>query len=147
MPHPLHVVNTQGFVIRQGRYLMIVRGEFEEQAPGALSPPGGKVEFGDDETGILEATVRREVLEETGVTVGEMVYIQSSSFTMDSGTPVVDSAFLCKYESGDAYRADPEEVAAVEWLTFEEIMANPKTPPWTQATVRAAEELRVRLGW
>lgn len=147
MPNPLHVVNTQGLVFRRSRYLMIVRSEFVEQAPGALSPPGGKVEFGDDETGILEATLRREILEETGVTVGEMVYIQSSRFRMDSGTSAVDSAFLCKYESGEAYPADREEVAAVEWLTYEEIMANPKTPTWTQAILRAAEEFRVKLGW
>ena len=72
MDHPLHVVNAQATVVREGRYLMIVRGEFEEHAPGALSPPGGKVEHGDDETGVLESTVRREVLEETGVTVGEI---------------------------------------------------------------------------
>ncbi len=147
MPRPMHVVNTQGLVIREGRYLMIVRGELEEQAPGALSPPGGKAEHGDDQTGVLESTLRREILEETGVKVGEMAYIQSSRFRMDSGTPVIDAAFLCKYESGEAYRADPDEVGAVDWLTFDEIISHPKTQPWTQETVRAAEALRVRLGW
>ena len=147
MPHPMHVVNTQGLIIRQGRYLMIVRGEFEEQDPGALSPPGGKAEHGDDETGILEATLRREVLEETGVTVGEMAYIRSSRFRMDSGTPVIDAAFLCKYESGEAHPADLDEVDSVEWLTSEEILAHPRTQPWTHATVKAAEELRLELGW
>ena len=147
MADPLHVVNTQALVVRDGRFLMIVRGESEEHAPGALSPPGGKVEHGEDATGVLEDTVRREVLEETGVFVGEMAYIRSRRFTMDRGTPVVDSAFLCQYQSGEAFAADPDEVASVEWLTAEEIEAHPKTQPWTLVTVRAAEALRLQLGW
>ena len=112
-----------------------------------MSPPGGKVEHGKDATGILEDTVRREVLEETGVSVGEMAYIHSSRFTTDGGTPVVDSAFLCRSQSGEAYAADPDEIAGVEWLTPEEIEAHPKTQPWTLATVRAAEALHLQLGW
>ena len=147
MADPLHIANTQGFVVRDGRFLMIVRGESEEQAPGALSPPGGKVEHGEDTTGVLEDTLRREVLEETGVSVGEMVYLHSSRFTMDRGTPVVDVAFLCQYQSGEAYAADPDEVAGVEWLTAEEIEAHPRTQPWTLETVLAAEALRLKLGW
>ena len=102
MSDPLHVANTQALVVRDGRYLMIVRSESEDHAPGALSPPGGKVEHGDDETGVLEATLRREVLEETGIAVGAMAYLRSRRFSMDRGTPVVDVAFLCQYESGEA---------------------------------------------
>ena len=147
MNHPQHVVNTQAAVFRGGRYLMIVRGEFEEHAPGALSPPGGKVEYGDDETGVIEATLRREVLEETGVTVGEMSYIRSRRFESDEGTSIVDLAFLCKYQSGEAFAADPDEVAEVYWLTAEEIMVHPKTRPWTQATMQTAEKLRNNLSW
>ena len=112
-----------------------------------LSPPGGKVEHGDDETGVLEETLRREVLEETGVTVGAMACVRSRRFRMDRGTPVVDFAFGCQDRSGEAYAADPEEVFRVEWLTAEEIETHPKARPWTQATVRTAEKLRVTLGW
>ena len=147
MADPLHIVNTQALVLRDGRYLMIVRGEFEDHAPGALSPPGGKVEHGEDATGVLEDTLRREVLEETGVTVGEMAYVRSRRFTTDRGTPVVDAAFLCRCQSGEAYAADPDEVTGVEWLTAEEIDAHPRARSWTAATVRLAEALRLKLGW
>ncbi len=57
MPNPLHIVNTQGLVVRDGRYLMIMHSDLVAQAPGTLSPLGGKVEFGGDETGVLEATL------------------------------------------------------------------------------------------
>ena len=147
MSDPLHVVNTQALVVRDGRYLMIVRSDFEDHAPDVLSPPGGKVEHGDDETGVVEETVRREVLEETGVTVGAMVYIRSRRFRTDRGSSVMDFAFLCQYESGEAHAADPDEVAGVEWLTVEEIEAHPKTRTWTLATVRNAENLRLKLDW
>ena len=87
------------------------------------------------------------MLEETGVTVGAMTYIRSIRFTMDSGTSIVDTAFLCKYESGNAHPSDPEEVASVEWMSSEEILVHPQTQTWTESVVRAAEELRVEIGW
>ena len=126
---PLHVVNTQALVVLDGRFVMILRNESEEQATGVLSPPGGEVKHGEDATGILEDTLLHEVLEETGVSVGEMAYIRSRQFTMDRGTIAVDTAFLCQYQSGDTYAADRNEVTGVEWLTTEEIEAHPKTRP------------------
>ena len=126
---PLHVVNTQAPVVLDGRFVMILRNESEEQATGVLSPPGGEVEHGEDATSILEDTLLHEVLEETGVSVGEMAYIRSRQFTMDRGTIAVDTAFLCQYQSGDTYAADRNEVTGVEWLTTEEIEAHPKTRP------------------
>ncbi len=147
MPLPSFVVNTQALIVRDNRYLMIVRGEHEEQAPGVLAPPGGKVEHGDEGAGILEETLRREILEETGVTVGEMAYIRSSQFTLDTGESVIDVAFLCQFKSGEAHVADPDEVAAVLWLTVDEIDSNDKTPQWTRTVVVVAEAKRKTLAW
>jgi 8-oxo-dGTP pyrophosphatase MutT (NUDIX family) len=146
-PLPTYVVNTEGLVVRDGRYLMLVRGEGESQAPGALAAPGGKVEYGDSLDGILEATLRREILEETGVKAGDMAYVRSSQFNLDTGEPVLGVAFLCKFESGQARVADPGEVSEVLWLTAREIDAHHGTPSWTRATVNAAEALRQALGW
>ena len=144
---PVFVVNTQGFILHEGRYLMIVRGEGEAQAPGALSAPGGKVEYRPDGNNVVEDTLRRELREETGVTVGEIVYIRSSKFTLDTGEPVVDLAFLCKFESGQPQVGDPNEVATVEWMRLDEIETHPRTPPWTLDDVRMADSLRKSQGW
>ena len=76
-----------------------------------------------------------------------MTYIRSIRFALDTGTSIADAAFLCRYESGEAHPADPEEIASVEWLTSEEKFAHPRNQSWTESIVKAVEKLRVELGW
>mgnify|MGYP001308394120 CR=1 FL=1 len=93
------VVNTQCAVIREGRYLMIVRGDGVKHALGVLAFLGGKVEIEDGPRCVLETAVCREVLEETGITVSaELEYVRSTAFTMADGTAVVDVLFLGGFE-------------------------------------------------
>ena len=134
------VVNTQCAVSRDGRYLMIVRGDGVAQAPGVLAFPGGKVEVGDGADGVLEAAVRREVGEETGVTVApELKYVRSVRFTMADGTPVVDVLFLGAYTTGEPAITEPDEVADIRWMTAREILAHQRTPPWLKGDVELVE--------
>jgi len=39
-----YVVNVEGVIFRDGRYLLIVRGTEEDHAPGGMAPPG---DYGD----------------------------------------------------------------------------------------------------
>lgn len=134
----LFVVNTQCAVIRDDRILMIVRGEEVRHAPGVLAFPGGKVEIEDGPADILETTVRREVLEETGITVSsDLEYVRSASFSMNDGTPVVDVLFTGEYVGGDPKISDPGEVAEILWMTTDEVLANDKTPPWLMNAIHA----------
>ena len=145
------VVNTQCAVSRGGRYLMIIRGDGVGQAPGALAFPGGKVEGGDGPDSTLEAAVRREVGEETGVTVApELEYVRSVRFTMVDGTPVVDVLFFGVYRTGEPAITAPDEVAEIRWMTAEEILAHERTPPWLKRDVKlveAAKLARVQYAW
>ena len=141
------VVNVEALVVRDGRYCTIVRGANVPQAPGGFGFPGGKMEAdaGDD---ALEATARRELWEEVGVEVGpEMAYVESHLFVADDGTPVLDVVMLCQWAAGEGHPAAPEEVAAVAWLTAEEILADRRTMPWTAGSLRRAEEVRRARGW
>lgn len=62
--YPAHpVVGVGAVVVRQGRALIIKRGH--EPRKGEWSLPGGTVELGER----LEDALRRELLEETGLTV------------------------------------------------------------------------------
>jgi 8-oxo-dGTP diphosphatase len=77
---PLFIVNVEGVVRRGERYLLTVRSERESHAPGTLSLPGGKVEYSDAVQDTLEHTLKREILEETGVAVDKPVYLESKWF-------------------------------------------------------------------
>ncbi|CAA9580469.1 MAG: hypothetical protein AVDCRST_MAG49-4707 [uncultured Thermomicrobiales bacterium] len=143
-----YVVNVEAVIARRGRYLMTVRGDGEPHAAGTLSVPGGKVEGGADGDDVLEATLRREVAEEVGLTVGdELVYLESKAFVADDGTPVVDVVFLCRLLADDPVRAAPDEVGAFRWMTAAEVAADPAAPPWTRRSIALAERRRAELGW
>lgn len=139
---------VEGAIIHEGRYLMIVRSEHEDHAAGVLAFPGGSVEPGDNEPSILEKTLRREIWEETSVTIGdELVYLESTRFPMDDGRQAVLVTFMCRYASGTPTVVDPLEVAEVRWMDASEILAHAKTPSWLRATLERAEAKRLQLGW
>jgi len=142
-----YIVNVEAAVVdRTGRYLMVVRGEDEEHAAGMLSLIGGKVEVDDPAADVFEATLHREILEETGVGVhSDMTYVESKVFFGEENgerVPVVDVVFLCRYRDGTAVVGDPNEVAEVRWMTVDEISEHPKTPIWTRQSVERCEARR-----
>jgi 8-oxo-dGTP pyrophosphatase MutT (NUDIX family) len=135
----MYIVNVEGVVAREGRFLMALRGAGEDHAPGALSLLGGKVERAGNAAGILEATLRREIREEAGIEVEpEMVYLESNAFLTDRREPVVDVVFLCRFRSGTPRITDPVEVAALVWLSREEILQDGRTPTWTRRSIELA---------
>jgi 8-oxo-dGTP diphosphatase len=145
-----YIVNVEGAVVRSedGRYLMVVRGEQESHAAGALTFAGGKVEDAGSADDVLEETLRREIWEEVEVEVhDDMAYLESKAFVVNDGEPVVDVVFLCRYRSGTPAVGDPGEVAAVRWMTAEEILADSEIPPWTRQSIELAERKRVARGW
>ncbi|MGC4108236.1 MAG: NUDIX domain-containing protein [Thermomicrobiales bacterium] len=142
------IVNVEVAILRDGRYLVTERGRGESFGAGWLGFPGGKLEWHDGEQDAIEATARREAEEETGVTLApEIAYVESHTFGTDA--PCLDIVVLaCLAEdSPEATIRDPEEVAALAWMTIAEIAADPRTQPWTLASLRLAEQVRERLGW
>lgn len=146
-PHR-YIVNVEAAVVKDGRYLMVVRGERESHARGVLTMPGGKVEHAGSTDNILEETLRREIEEEVGVQIyPDIGYVESKAFITDGGQPVVDVVFLCRYESGTPIIGAPGEVAAIHWMTAQEVIEHPKTPPWTRQSIELAEEQRLARQW
>ena len=90
------------------------RGYAVSNAPGVLAFPGGKVEIEDGPVDVLETAVRREVLEETGITVSaDLEYVRSVVFSTNDGTPVVDVLFTGEYVKGEPLITDLDEVADI----------------------------------
>jgi 8-oxo-dGTP pyrophosphatase MutT (NUDIX family) len=143
-----YIVNVEAAIFYDGRYLIIVRGPEESHAPGGLAMPGGKVEMSGSVPDVLEATLRREIVEEVGVEVqDEMAYVESNAFVADDGEPVVDVVFLCRYKRGTPTIADPGEVAAIQWMTPAEILSHPEIALWTRQSIARAERVRATRQW
>jgi len=138
-----YVVNVEGVIWDGDRCLMAFRSEQEAHAGGTLAFPGGKAE-GTDAAGALEETLRREIREEVGVEVADFVYVESHTF--GQAPPCLDVVFSCRYVSGTAQAVDPAEVSAVQWMTFAEALAHPKTPPWIARSLTLAAAKRRAQG-
>lgn len=136
-------VNVECAIYKEEKWLMIVRSDKEEHAAGTLSMPGGTVEYTDSMDNVLEDTIRREVLEEVGVTLSDkLTYLESKHFLTASGERVLDIVFISEYASGEPSALSADEVASVEWLTIEEIQNHQQVPPWILQSMNLAEAAR-----
>lgn len=142
MPADDFVVNVECAIRNGERWLMIVRGQEEAHAAGTLSMVGGTLEHADPVEDSLEQALRREVREEVGVEVStRLQYVESKTFVSDIGRTVLDIVFLGTHESGEPRAQDVGEVAEILWLTFNEICADPRTPPWILQSMTIAARM------
>ncbi|MDF2536704.1 MAG: hydrolase [Bacillales bacterium] len=138
----MYIVNVEGVIRKNDKWLIIERSQKEENAGGLLSLVGGKVDIEGNSSDILERTVKREILEEVGVKVKDRLnYIHSTTFVTDTGDNVMDIVFLCEYESGEAFPKSPEEVEKVLWLTTEEVLNHPNSPIYLKESIKHTETL------
>ncbi|NLK44808.1 MAG: NUDIX domain-containing protein [Tissierellia bacterium] len=142
----LFLVNVEGAIYKDDKWLIIKRSEKEEHGPGLMSLVGGKAEINEAEDDILENTLRREIMEEVGIDVSEpMHYLESKTFLLADGQVVVDVVFVCKYKAGEARPVDTDEVGEVYWMTCEEVLESEIAPLWLKASIMKAEDVRLRL--
>lgn len=135
----MFIVNIEGAIFRDNKWLMITRSTKEEHAGGTLSLAGGKVDVEGNTLEILERTIKREIDEEVGIGIKDAVtFVYSSSFVTEDGRNVINMVFLCEYDKGTAHSKSPDEVEAVHWMTYDEIMNHPQAPPWTKESLRRA---------
>lgn len=139
----MFIVNVEGAIFKDDKWLIIERSKKEEHASGLLSIVGGKVEQEGNSSEILERTVKREIYEEVDVIVKkDVTYIHSTSFVTDSDEHVVDIVFLCEYESGKAIAKSPDEVAAVYWMTAQQVYEHSNAPDYLRESIKRAEDIK-----
>jgi ADP-ribose pyrophosphatase YjhB (NUDIX family) len=119
--YPEHPIIGVGAVIVEGGRVLLVRRD-TEPLRGEWSVPGGMLELGEK----LRDGVRREALEETGVTVepGEALDVFDSIFTDGLGKTqyhyvLID--YLCRPISGEARAGG--DVSDVRWVSLEALPA------------------------
>jgi len=112
------IIGVGAVIVNQGRVLLVRRAT--EPLKGEWSVPGGALELGEK----LHDGVRREVLEETGLTIEpqEVLEVFDSIFNdLDGRTQyhyvLID--YLCTVQSGDAHAGS--DVSEVRWSTEQEL--------------------------
>lgn len=138
-----YIVNVEGAIFKEDKWLIIKRSDSEEHAPGLLSFVGGKVEAEIIEDDILEKTIKREIFEEVDINIkNEMQYLESKIFRSDKDEWVIDIVYLCEYLSGEPKCNSLEEVSEVNWMKAEDILENSKAPIWLKKSIKKADGLR-----
>ncbi|UYZ23752.1 NUDIX hydrolase [Mesobacillus jeotgali] len=136
----MFVLNVEGAVYREGKWLVIERSTKEEHAGGLLSLVGGTVENEGFSVDLLERTLKRELFEEVGITIKDDVkYVRNTSFILPDGREVLDLVFYCEIAAGEPYPKSKDEVEAVYWMTAAEIFAHPKAPIWLKESIEEGE--------
>jgi 8-oxo-dGTP pyrophosphatase MutT (NUDIX family) len=135
----MFVVNVQVALRCNDQLLVIGRSEDETHAGGALDIPGGKVETFELGPAVLEAVARREVLEETGVSIAVgLRYVCSASFRAQDGRPVINVVFAATTTDVPPAIHQASEASFAKWLPFREVLSHPDLPLWTAAYIRQA---------
>jgi 8-oxo-dGTP diphosphatase len=119
-------------VLRRDAVLMVERAN--EPAKGLWSFPAGRREAGED----AEANARRELSEETGLTVGDVV--QLGAFNPAPGFWV--TVFAARAGSGDPVAGD--DAAKAEYVPFSAVLTRPLThggASWIARAIFALSDL------
>ncbi|MDP3762791.1 MAG: NUDIX domain-containing protein [bacterium] len=125
----LHRIVATAIIIKDGKYLITKRSLDKKVWPGKWTVPGGGLEIDDyvntrptTKNNIwyfaLENTLRREVLEETGVEINNIKYLLDLAFIRPDNIPVLTLSFYADWKVGEV-KLNNESIEHA-WVTFEE---------------------------
>lgn len=135
LPPPHTRLGVGGVLLRNGRVL-VNRAVYRTR----FTIPSGYVEPGEG----IEAGLRREFEEETGVRVLVGPLLLTRHKVITPGESDIYFAFLLDYQGGSA-EARPPEIAEVREPTLEEALAAPWISELSRLAIRLAGEKA--LGW
>lgn len=113
------------FVFKDAQFLMGKR--LNSHGAGTWTVPGGHLEFGET----FEETARREVLEETSITIKD---VRLGALTNDMFEPE-HKHYACiwmtsEYESGTVALMEPDRCIEWKWCDFNTLPAPLFSPAW-----------------
>lgn len=120
----LHRVTSTAIIHKDGKYLIIRRSLNKKAFPGKWTVPGGGLEV-DDYISLpktnedswyyaIENSLKREVMEETGLEIENMKYLCDVVFIRPDGIPVVTLSYYCDWKSGELILND--ENIDYQWI-------------------------------
>src|SRR3989344_1036592 len=125
----LHEVAITAIIIKDNKYLITRRSVNKKRFPEMWTVPGGKLETDDyinlprDTTdywyNVLEKVLRREVKEEVGLDIKNIVYVTSLATVHGDGNPSLVISCLADYDLGEVV-LKPDEADAFKLVSLEE---------------------------
>ncbi len=123
----LYRITTSVVIVNEKKEVLLgKRSSTEDTLQGFWSIPGGKLELAEHALDVLENNAIKEVLEEFGVTVGVLTYLDSHLWATDESDKKVTIVFKGVITSGAPKPL--EDTDEVEWFSLEEIKKI-KLPP------------------
>lgn len=124
----LHRVVSTAIVHKDGKYLILKRSPDKKVWPDKWTVPGGGLTVNDyfnipkDTINAwyfaLVNSLKREIKEETGLTVDKLNYLLDLTFIRSDGIPVITFSYYGDWQSGDVKLN--EESIDYHWVTHEE---------------------------
>jgi 8-oxo-dGTP pyrophosphatase MutT (NUDIX family) len=125
----LHEVVITAIISQKNKYLITRRSKNKKRFPGMWTVPGGKLEVEDyinipKETefywyNVLEKVLEREVKEEVGLNISNIIYVTSLATIHSDGSPSLVISCMADYDGG-IIRLQEEETDAYKWVTVKE---------------------------
>lgn len=116
-------ISTKTVVIREdGKILALRRSKTCPRRPLSWDLPGGDVEFGEE----LEASAKREVQEEAGLTVSAFTLLDAVGFVAKDGGYWVTSAYIARVPQNTEVSISWEH-DQFEWITKEDFLKREST--------------------
>ncbi len=101
--------------------LLVKRSINSRTEPETWSRPGGQVEFGES----VEEAVEREVLEETGVTVKVIKFLEmTQNIDKENKKHWLALGYLAKHISGEPKNMEPSKHDEVKWASLSQLPEN-----------------------
>lgn len=135
IPHPMYVSQKAFVLNKEGKFLTLFRTESALARPHTWDVPGGVLETGEDP----EEAVRREIREEAGIEVTEVVPLTLVGEYSKRNDYVITVAYLARATDSDVTLSD--EHSAYRWVSVDEFLELESSQKWMDI----AEKFRNKL--
>ncbi len=136
MSTPYHI-GLYALVQHHGSYLM-VRQVMSTLPSGPYGLPGAAL-IGEVGGGVAELHLRRKLLSQLGLSVGELTLSGSHTLRTSDGQVLLNLIFGTDYNSG-VPNPQPGVITSMEWCSLEDLQSRGDVPEWLLNTIRNYQE-------